>query len=70
MPPDASQELLMLFFPTYSLSRENAPKMISSNKNFLYLYNLPDIFGQCKKSRFFQSARKCLGMNENFILPL
>jgi hypothetical protein len=70
MPPEASQELLMLFVPTYSLSCENAPKMMSSNKNFLYLYNLPEIFGQCKKSRFFQSAQKCLCINDNFLLPL
>jgi hypothetical protein len=49
MPPHASHELLMLFFPTYSLSCENAPKMMSSNKKFLYLYNLPEFFGQLTK---------------------
>jgi hypothetical protein len=52
MPPDASQELLMLFFPAYSLSRENAPKMMSSNKNFLYLYNLPEFSGSVKNMDF------------------
>jgi hypothetical protein len=70
MPSGASQELLILFFPTYSLSCENAPKMMSGNKKFLYLYNLPEIIGQCKKSGLFESAQKCLGINENYLLPL
>jgi hypothetical protein len=61
MPPDASQELLMLFFPTYSLSCKYAPKMMSSNKKILYLYNLPEFFGQCKKIWIFPGCAKMFG---------